>query len=65
MAGLDQTTQVACLLLGETSVGKNASPRVESHAGLIEHTIHQRINALLTKTNRTSDHVTVSVYIRV
>jgi hypothetical protein len=49
----------------QTLVGKNASPRVESHAGLIEHTIHQRINALLTKTNRTSDHVLVSVHIRV
>jgi hypothetical protein len=53
------------ILFTQPLVGKNASPRVESHAGLIEHTIHQRINALLTKSNHTSDHVPVSVHITV
>jgi hypothetical protein len=53
------------ILFTQTLVGKNALPRVEPHSGLIEHTIHQRINALLTNANRTSDHVPVSVNITV
>ncbi len=53
------------ILFTQPLVGKNAFPRVEPHAGLVEHTIHQRINALLTKANRTSDHLPVSVHISV
>ncbi len=51
------------ILFTQSLVGKNASPRVKAHAGLIEHTIHQRNNALLTNVNRTSDHVPESVHI--
>jgi hypothetical protein len=53
------------ILFTQSLVGKSALPRVKAHAGLIEHTIHQRINALLTNANRTSDHVPVSVNITV
>jgi hypothetical protein len=53
------------ILFTQPLVAKNASPRVEAHAGLVEHTIHQRINSLLTKTNQTSDHIPVSVHITV
>jgi hypothetical protein len=53
------------ILFTQALVGRDASPRVESKAGLVEHTIHQRLNALLTVANRTSDHVPVSVYVTV
>jgi hypothetical protein len=49
------------ILFTQAFVGENARPRVPSHAGLVEHTIHQRINATLTRANETSDHVPVSV----
>lgn len=51
------------ILFTQPLVGERAAPRVEAGAGLVEHTIHQRINALLTQANRTSDHVPVSVQI--
>ena len=51
------------ILFTQPLVGERASPRVKAGAGLVEHTIHQRINALLTQANRTSDHVPVSVHI--
>jgi hypothetical protein len=53
------------ILFTQPLVGESASPRVKDHAGLIEHTIHQRINAMLTKSNQTSDHTPVSVNIEV
>jgi hypothetical protein len=53
------------ILFTQPLVGEGASPRVEAHAGLVEHTIHQRINALLSSANRTSDHVPVSVNVTV
>ena len=49
------------ILFTQPLVGKDASPKVEPHAGLVEHTIHQRINAMLSKKNMTSDHTPVSV----
>lgn len=51
------------ILFTQALVGETASPRVKPQAGLVEHTIHQRINAMLKKSNRTSDHVPVSVRI--
>lgn len=53
------------ILFTQTFVGETASPRVKPHAGLVEHTIHQRVNAMLSKSNRTSDHVPVSVHLTV
>lgn len=49
------------ILFTQALVGDDALPRVASHAGLVEHTVHQRVNATLTQANRTSDHVPVSV----
>jgi len=51
------------ILFTQALVGETASPRVKPQAGLVEHTVHQRINAMLKKSNRTSDHVPVSVHI--
>jgi hypothetical protein len=51
------------ILFTQPLVGERAFPRVEAGAGLVEHTLHQRINALLTQANRTSDHVPVTVHI--
>jgi hypothetical protein len=50
-------------LFTQALVGEASLPRVEPHAGLVEHTIHQRVNATLSQANRTSDHVPVSVVI--
>jgi hypothetical protein len=51
------------ILFTQALVGEASLPRVEPHAGLVEHTIHQRVNATLSQANRTSDHVPVSVVI--
>lgn len=51
------------ILFTQSLVGERACPRIRAGAGLVEHTIHQRINALLTRANQTSDHVPVSVHI--
>ena len=51
------------ILFTQSLVDENLSPHIEPQAGLVEHTIHQRINAMLTKANRTSDHLPVSVHI--
>lgn len=51
------------ILFTQALVDKNSSPHIKAHAGLIEHTIHQRINATRTKKNHTSDHLPVSVNI--
>lgn len=53
------------ILFTQGLVGENSLPRVEPNAGLVEHTIHQRINAMLTISNKTSDHVPVSVTITI
>lgn len=49
------------ILFTQALVGEEARPRVKPQTGLVEHTIHQRINATLTQVNQTSDHVPVSV----
>ncbi len=49
------------ILFTQALVGAEARPRVHPDAGLVEHTIHQRVNATLTKANQTSDHLPVSV----
>jgi endonuclease/exonuclease/phosphatase family metal-dependent hydrolase len=51
------------ILFTQTLVGEQATPRVEAHAGLVEHTVHQRINATLPSAQHTSDHVPVSVHL--
>lgn len=53
------------ILFTQSLVGQNAMPRIGPHAGIVEHTIHQRINAMLNSSNKTSDHVPVSVTITV
>lgn len=49
------------ILFTQGLVGEGARPRVRAEAGLIEHTIHDRINAPLPVRLRTSDHRPVSV----
>ena len=51
------------ILFSQALVGRNVSPRVMAQAGLVEHTVHQRINSLLPESKQTSDHVPVSVTI--
>lgn len=51
------------ILFTQGLVNKTEVPRIDAGAGLVEHPIHQRINALLTKKNETSDHAPVSVRI--
>ena len=51
------------ILFTQPLVGETASPRVKPQAGLVEHTIHQRVNAGRSKSIRTSDHVPVSVHL--
>jgi hypothetical protein len=36
---------------------------IESNAGLVEHEIHDRINAILPNNSHTSDHKPVSVLV--
>jgi len=49
------------ILFTQTLTGSRAKPRVRPHAGLMEHTTHQRINALLPSSSHTSDHTPISV----
>lgn len=51
------------ILFTQALVRKNHLPRIESGAGMVEHPIHERINAVRNKKNRTSDHTPVSVTI--
>jgi endonuclease/exonuclease/phosphatase family metal-dependent hydrolase len=51
------------ILFTQPLVGETAMPRVKPKAGLVEHTTQQRINAMLKKADRTSDHTPVSVHI--
>jgi endonuclease/exonuclease/phosphatase family metal-dependent hydrolase len=51
------------ILFTQALVGERARPRVEPHAGLVEHTAHHRINATLPGAHHTSDHVPVSVHV--
>ncbi|MFH0759854.1 MAG: endonuclease/exonuclease/phosphatase family protein [Bacteroidota bacterium] len=53
------------ILFTQGLVGANSLPRVDPMAGKVEHTIHQRINAMLNSSNKTSDHVPVSVTITI
>jgi hypothetical protein len=48
------------ILFTQPLVDKEAFPRFEAKSGLVEHAIHDRINALLTKKNQTSDHRPIS-----
>lgn len=51
------------ILFTQRMVREALLPRVEAGAGSVEHPIHERINAVRNKKNRTSDHVPVSVTI--
>jgi endonuclease/exonuclease/phosphatase family metal-dependent hydrolase len=51
------------ILCTQDLVGSNSNPRIRPGSGHVEHTIHQRINAMLSSSNKTSDHVPVSVTI--
>jgi len=53
------------ILFTQPLVGQGNTPRIGPNSGIVEHTIHQRINAVLNKTNKTSDHVPVSVTITI
>ena len=53
------------ILFSQALVKANVLPRVEAHGGMIEHTIHDRINALLKSSQHTSDHRPVSVTIKI
>lgn len=49
------------ILFTQRLVDKTRYPFFEERSGLVEHAIHDRINALLPKKNRTSDHKPVSI----
>jgi hypothetical protein len=49
------------ILFTQRLVDKTQFPRVDAKAGLVEHAIHERINARLPARQRTSDHRPVSV----
>lgn len=51
------------ILFTQSLVNKNEFPRIESGSGLVEHTIHETINAILPGED-TSDHRPVSVVVR-
>lgn len=49
------------ILFTQRLVRKDRLPRVDALAGMVEHGIHERINAVRTSKNKTSDHKPVSV----
>lgn len=51
------------ILFTQAFVNKSKGPKVLAHSGLVEHTIHEKINAGNPKKIRTSDHRPVSVVI--
>lgn len=51
------------ILFTQAFVGRNPGPKVRSQAGYVEHTIHEKVNSVLTKNRQTSDHRPVSVEI--
>jgi len=51
------------ILFTQAFVGRYPGPKVKAHAGYIEHTVHEKINTVLTKNRRTSDHRPISVEI--
>jgi hypothetical protein len=51
------------ILFTQAFVGRFPGPKVQSKAGYMEHTIHEKINSVLTKNRQTSDHRPVSVEI--
>ena len=53
------------ILFTQAFVNNSGKPKIDSHAGLVEHTIHEKINASLSQANETSDHRPVSVKIDV
>lgn len=58
--GRDPKILLDHILFTQSLVDNKNFPRFDAHSGLVEHDIHDRINALLSKSNRTSDHKPVS-----
>lgn len=53
------------ILFTQSLVNWNLDVTVEPHAGMIEHEIHDEVNAAFTSTQKTSDHKPVSVVLSV
>lgn len=51
------------ILFTQAFVNGSGNPKINPKAGKVEHTIHEKINAGLSKTRRTSDHRPISVKI--
>lgn len=49
------------ILFTQAFVNENETPKINPNSGKVEHTIHEKINAGLSKAKRTSDHRPVSV----
>jgi exonuclease III len=62
---IDPTNQqlIDHIMFTQAFVDRYPGPKVLSQAGFVEHTIHEKINAMLTKSRQTSDHRPVSVEI--
>ncbi len=53
------------ILFTQAFVNGSGTPRINPNAGLVEHTIHEKINANLKNALKTSDHRPVSVEIEI
>ncbi len=64
-SGIDMTQRqlIDHILFTQAFTGRTTGPKVKSQAGFVEHTIHEKINAVLPASRKTSDHRPVSVEI--
>lgn len=53
------------ILFTQAFVNDGINPKINPKAGKVEHTIHEKINASLSKTRQTSDHRPISVEIEI
>jgi len=51
------------ILFTQAFVRNNSGPRILNNSGMVEHTIHEKVNANIRKSEKTSDHHPVSVEI--
>lgn len=51
------------ILFTQAFVKSNSGPKILKHAGMVEHTIHEKVNANVRNSEKTSDHHPVSVEI--
>jgi hypothetical protein len=61
----DRPLLIDHIMFTQGLVNQNLPLTVEPHAGLVEHEIHELVNAPLTVSSKTSDHRPVSVYVTV